>query len=488
MVRTAVKGRVVNEIGVVLPTLSVADATLEQLQDRLASTFRAENQAAAVRAETLAELTRREGVHLTENTLRETGLRPRRKARSEVETARELEELPKTSEGLREGKIPYETPGSWRRPPSGGRLMKPNWCPRLVPSPRTSSRERSVSMSSSVPKMMGCLGWSTNAHGGSPRSKTAADDGMKVLYGRFDPVTGALIETTLSRKMDELWREEDPRARRTPGQRMADALAGLVTREDTDEEGSPPRGPRLLLIADYDVVSRELRNGRLGDGTPIPVENIRDLACQSDILPAIFRGVSQPLDLGRSRRTASTAQRIALIARDKACVGYGATANWCQGHHMTPWAVEGNTDIDDMCLLCSRCHHRVHDDQWVVRRAPTGKYSLRPPLKHHRRTPTPPRIFNPHCVTSRRLTWEWIMNVESVSRRRQRIRPGEVRDAIEVVLGSDGGEMSVKEIHASVEVHLARVVPGSSVRSYLNLNAGSDGRFRRVRRGVYRLT
>lgn len=218
--------------------------------------------------------------------------------------------------------------------------------------------------------------------------RTDLNDGMTVLYGRFDPLTGALLETALSQKMNELWREEDPRARRTPGQRMADALAGLVTREDTDEENSSPRGPRLLLIADYDVVSRELRNGRLGDGTPIPVEKIRDLACQSDILPGIFRGVSQPLDLGRSRRTASAAQRTALIARDKACVGCGATSNWCQAHHIVPWAIQGNTDLDDMCLLCSRCHHKVHDDQWVVRRSPTGKYSLRPPLKHHRRTRT----------------------------------------------------------------------------------------------------
>ena len=163
--------------------------------------------------------------------------------------------------------------------------------------------------------------------------------------------------------MDELWREEDPRARCSPGQRMADALAQLVTREETREDGKPPRGPRLLLIADYDVVDRELRNGRLGDGTPIPVEKIRDLACRSEILPAIFRGVSQPLDLGRGRRAASPAQRIALVARDKACIGCGATANWCQSHHIIPWAVQGNTDIDDMCLLCSSCHHKVHDDR-----------------------------------------------------------------------------------------------------------------------------
>ena len=108
MVRTVIDRRVINEIKMVLPNLPVSDATLEQLQDRLASTFRAENQAAAVRAETLAELTRREGTHLIENTLRETGLRPRRKARSEVETARELQELPKTSEGMRQGNIPYD--------------------------------------------------------------------------------------------------------------------------------------------------------------------------------------------------------------------------------------------------------------------------------------------------------------------------------------------------------------------------------------------
>ncbi|MDE0235542.1 MAG: DUF222 domain-containing protein, partial [bacterium] len=212
--------------------------------------------------------------------------------------------------------------------------------------------------------------------------KTDDTDGMTVLYGRFDPITGALLETALSRKTDELWREEDPRARRTPGQRMADALAALVTREDTDEDGKPRRGPRLLLIADYDVINRELQNGRLGDGTPIPVEKIRDLACQSDILPAIFKGVSQPLDLGRSRRAASPAQRVALVARDKACIGCGATANWCQSHHIIPWAVQGNTDLDDMCLLCSRCHHKVHDDHWVVHKTPTGKYYLKPPKRN----------------------------------------------------------------------------------------------------------
>ena len=387
MVGTAVKGRVVNEIEMVLPNLPVADATLEQLQVRLASTFRVENQAAAVRAETLAELTRREGAHLIENTLRETGLRPRRKARSEVETAKELEELPKTSEGMRQGDIPYDNARILAKASQQGEIDEDD----LVGKAASESPDKFAGTVRKYEQQRSQDdGVSRLEHQRSrrfARIRTATTDGMKVIYGRFDPVTGALIETALSQKMNELWREEDPKARRTPGQRMADALTQLVTREETDEDGKA-QGPRLLLIADYDVISRELRNGRLGDGTPIPVEKIRDLACQSDILPGIFRGMSQPLDLGRKRRTASPAQRVALTARDKHCVGCGANSNWCQAHHIIPWAVEGNTDIDDMCLLCSRCHHKVHDDQWQVRKTPSGKYYLKPPLKRNRRTTT----------------------------------------------------------------------------------------------------
>ena len=368
----------------VLPTRPVREATLEQLQGWLQCTFRVENRIAGFRAQVLAELTRREGVHITEDNLRDKGLRPRGKARSEVETAVELEELPRTSEGMRDGEIPYENARILAKASQEGEIDETE----LVGKARTQSPDKFAgTVRKHQQQRSEDDGMSRLERQRSQRFakiRTDNTDGMTVLYGRFDPITGALLETALSQKMDELWREEDPRARCSPGQRMADALAGLVTREETGEDGKPPRGPRLLLIADYDVVSRELRNGRLGDGTPIPVAKIRDLACQSDILPAIFRGVSQPLDLGRSRRAASPAQRVALVARDKACVGCGATANWCQAHHIIPWAVQGNTDIDDMCLLCSRCHHKVHDDRWQVRRKPSGKYYLKPPLKHDR--------------------------------------------------------------------------------------------------------
>lgn len=169
---------------------------------------------------------------------------------------------------------------------------------------------------------------------------------------------------------------------------MADALAQLLTREGNGRS----QDVRLLLIADYDTVSQQLTDARLADGTPLPAKTLRHLACDAQILPAIFAGPSVPLDLGRARRTASGTQRAALIARDKHCVGCGAKASWCQAHHIVHWEQRGPTNLDNMTLLCSRCHHKVHDQDWTVNKTPTGGFYLRRPPKSfgrpsHRATP-----------------------------------------------------------------------------------------------------
>ena len=387
-----VNGQVTNEARLLSPSLPVGEATLEQLQDRLQSTIRVENQLASVRAETLAEMTRREGTELTERGLQEGGKVSRRRARSEVETAMELEGLPETSKGLRDGEVSYDNARILAKASKRGEIDEEELgdAARSQSPDKFAGTVRRHEQQRSEDDGMSRLEYQRSRR--FVKIKTDVDDGMTVLFGRFDPITGALIESALSRKMDELWREEDPRHRVTAGQRMADALSLLVTEETKDTEGRS-RGARLLLIADYDAINKELRNGRLSDGTPIPAKKIRDLACGAEILPAIFRGASQPLDLGRSRRIASPAQRIALIARDRACVGCGASSSWCQAHHVIPWAVGGNTNVDDMCLLCSRCHHNVHDDGWKVHRNPTGKFVLRPPPTHYGR---PPRRRNPN--------------------------------------------------------------------------------------------
>ena len=108
MNREDVNGAVVNEARLLLPSFAVAEASFEQLRRRLKSTVRVQNQAAAIRAEVLSEMRRRKGTELVERVLREDGLLGRRRARSEVETARELEGLPKIREGLGRGEISYD--------------------------------------------------------------------------------------------------------------------------------------------------------------------------------------------------------------------------------------------------------------------------------------------------------------------------------------------------------------------------------------------
>ena len=213
--------------------------------------------------------------------------------------------------------------------------------------------------------------------------------GMTVVHAEFDPITGERVKAALGNKTNQLWREEDSNNRPSTRQRMADALADLICEPGKDESGDEKKSKRretvLFLIADYDIGLQKLRNARLGDGTPIPVEAFRELACRARIVPSIFDTRGQPLWVGLGRRLATPAQRMALIARDQGCVGCHADPSWCQAHHVIPWQAKGPTDIDNMVLLCSRCHHRVHDEDWEVLQAPSGKYTLHPPPRNGRR-------------------------------------------------------------------------------------------------------
>ncbi len=383
--------RVANQARVLPPTVSVGEATVAELRDRVLSTIRGENQLAGIRAEALAELQRREGTELTEAELRERGKKRRRRARLEIETARELEKLPETSKGLRDGEIPYDNARILAGANQRGTIDEKE----LLDDARNQSPDKfAATVRKHEQQRSTDDGISKLEHQRSQRFariRTAIEDGMTVLYGRFDPITGARIETALSKKMNELWQEEDPQNRATPTQRMADALALLLTRPGGNKDG-PSQDVRLLVIADYDAVSRQLQKARLENGTPIPAGELRRLACDAQILPAIFGGPSVPMDLGMARRKASPTQRAALIARDRACIGCGAKAAWCQSHHIVHWQDGGPTNLDNMCLLCSRCHHNVHDRNWQIEQTPTGAYQLRPPPPTKQARPPRPKL------------------------------------------------------------------------------------------------
>ena len=135
-----------------------------------------------------------------------------------------------------------------------------------------------------------------------------------------------------------------------------------------------------MVIADYDLVAGQLRDARLIDGTPLAPSELLKIALNANILPALFNTKGQPLWLGHKYRHATVAQRIALAVRDKGCVGCGAANSFCQAHHVIHWEDGGPTDIDNLCLLCSDCHHKqVHELGAQLTRGPDGQLQLETP-------------------------------------------------------------------------------------------------------------
>ncbi len=214
-------------------------------------------------------------------------------------------------------------------------------------------------------------------------SITKQPDGMYKLFGLFDPVAGARVETALAAEARKLRRAEDPKNRATPAQRSADALEMLVTRTAKGTKQTTT----LLVIANYDLVAGQLADAQLVDGTPLADDELVRLALEAKILPALFGAEGQPLWLGREYRDASDAQRIALAARDRGCIGCGAGNSFCQPHHVRYWENGGFTDLDNLCLLCSHCHHTlVHELGADVVRGPDGRFELTLPADK----PSPP--------------------------------------------------------------------------------------------------
>jgi hypothetical protein len=104
-------------------------------------------------------------------------------------------------------------------------------------------------------------------------------------------------------------------------------------------------------------------------------------------LPATLGGApTQPLEVGRTSRVVTAAQRAALVVRDGGCAvpGCDRPPAWCEAHHLVHWLHGGPTDLQNLALVC-RAHHRaVHEGGWRLGRDPDGHLTATPP---HRRQP-----------------------------------------------------------------------------------------------------
>ena len=138
----------------------------------------------------------------------------------------------------------------------------------------------------------------------------------------------------------------------------------------------------VIVHLDLDTLRGQLKAAGLDSGDLVSAAEARRLACNAGLVPAVLGGRSQLLDLGRSRRLFSGAQRVAGALDHTSCAADGCEVPyaWCELHHRQPWSRGGRTDLDDMVPLCGFHHRRVHDPAFHHRRRPDGAVTF------HRRT------------------------------------------------------------------------------------------------------
>ena len=253
------------------------------------------------------------------------------------------------------------------------------------------------------------------------------EDGSVQMRGSFDAEMGARIQQRLRQQAEQL-RQADRRRQaqsqssgtarnggdsdsgsvptgtvRTRDQRMADALdALLATSAESNAETEPVLDPRPTspagsktaeIIVRADLAALSDAPGGIAEicGVgPIPPSTLGRLACNSDLWVEIFGDELTPLYETVASRAPTAAQRRALIARDGACVGCGEPPGECEAHHITPCQRGGKTRLDNLVLVCWRCHDLIHDHNWQVT-VRDGRYRLAPPDPAHPAQPAPQR-------------------------------------------------------------------------------------------------
>ena len=208
-------------------------------------------------------------------------------------------------------------------------------------------------------------------------------DGKVHMNGVFDAESGAplkaAIEGYVSRQFqarrDAVAPDAPDADHRSVRQMQADALTYLAEHAMGCGDGTKPLGGARVVVR---VTLEELQSGdgvATLDGVdqPVSITTARRMAASGGVVPWVCGGAGEILDLGRERRLFTEGQKLMLAERDGGCAMCGLPPGMAKAHHIEWWERDGGrTDLSNGVLLCTSCHHRIHDNGWGIRIEGTG--------------------------------------------------------------------------------------------------------------------
>ena len=209
------------------------------------------------------------------------------------------------------------------------------------------------------------------------RVRTWTDnEGMWNINGRFDPATGIKLAARLDAATNSLFADQTPDTCPSDPIERQRHLAGLALAELICGSGTGARPGRPEFIVVIDSSHHDGAGGPSVDfGLPveIPTRVIAEMMDDASVHPVVVRNgvvLHAPgrLDLGRSTRLASPAQRRALRALYPTCAVPGCDVPYdhTKLHHVTWWRNGGRTDLDNLLPVCSHHHSKIHDAGWDI--------------------------------------------------------------------------------------------------------------------------
>jgi len=201
--------------------------------------------------------------------------------------------------------------------------------------------------------------------------KRWSDDGRPGILLEHDEASLAQVWTAVEIEAERMYRAEGGRdvaidkQSVTWKQRMADAMVNVLT-----GQAAPSGSVAVVITLNADRLF-------LPDGMPLcemvgtgPVPNsvvIDALKNDAELWTVLGEPTGMPIWEGRSSRTVSKAQLIAMIARDKGCIETREHWRRAHAHHTTPWSspAQGETNVADMVLVSPTVHTDSHSKNYT---------------------------------------------------------------------------------------------------------------------------